>query len=373
MQCKALPRNGSPFGSFVRLPFPTIQAMASTSGSSAVLRWFLLTTLLAIAIGQALELGDDCLTRAGDRGRCVEIERCGPLLARRERSNNKTEALGDFMCGDTTSPVLVCCSRNSTLPEPPQCGTQSAFRKLLHTQAHINELPWMALIEYTHYDGRTIYYCDGVLIDARNILTAAHCLEGFPKTLRLERVRLGEWNVSSSIDCEEEYCTDAPVDQGIGKIIVHPDYRRGDWNHGHDIALVRFTRDVTYSETIRPICLPSVELLSSNSNRSPVIVAGWEEEVKGWAYSTIRPQEQCASSYRTQQLLTIQPEHLCVGDPHEPNNCRYTAGSPLVQQINGSWYVRGIGCVQPSSCASTVGNLYTDVLEYVEWIRDNVY
>ena len=95
------------------------------------------------------------------------------------------------------------------------------------------------------------------------MLTSSRCVEGksIPQSWKLTHVRLGEWNLNTEVDCDDEYlydkfCSDPPIDVKIAEIIPHPQYYSNDKNQFNDIALLRLEREVQYSDFIKPICLP---------------------------------------------------------------------------------------------------------------------
>lgn len=60
-------------------------------------------------------------------------------------------------------------------------------------------------------------------------------------------VRLGEWDTSSENDCENDYCSDAPVNVPISRIISHNNYNPNSRAQENDIALIRLSSKVTYT------------------------------------------------------------------------------------------------------------------------------
>jgi hypothetical protein len=115
---------------------------------------------------------------------------------------------------------------------------------------------------------------------------ASHCVngDGMPKTWSLVAVRLGEWDRSSDVDCDESFvgeriCNDPPVDIPIEKLIPHEQYDPTSLNQHNDIALLRLAQPVTYTIFIRPLCLP-VESTLQNSDfvEQTLSVAGWGEK-----------------------------------------------------------------------------------------------
>lgn len=65
------------------------------------------------------------------------------------------------------------------------------------------------------------------------------------------RVRLGEWNTETEVDCATTRslrdCNDPPVDVSAEQLIPHPQYTERNYNKMHDIALIRLSRDVRFT------------------------------------------------------------------------------------------------------------------------------
>lgn len=70
-------------------------------------------------------------------------------------------------------------------------------------------------------------------------------------------------------------CADPVVDVGVEKIIVHPQYDDTSRDKHHDIAIVRLETNVSYSNYIKPICLPIVGFSSGLITGNKLTVAGW--------------------------------------------------------------------------------------------------
>lgn len=96
-------------------------------------------------------------------------------------------------------------------------------------------------------------------------------------------MRLGEWDTSTDVDCDDSFtnenvCNDPPVDIPIEQKIPHQEYNPQGANQHNDIALLRLAREVTYTQYIRPICLPVDASIQNNDFvKQTLSVAGWGE------------------------------------------------------------------------------------------------
>ncbi|KAF4008918.1 hypothetical protein G4228_000080 [Cervus hanglu yarkandensis] len=141
----------------------------------------------------------------------------------------------------------------------------------------------------------------------------------------------------------------------------------------HDIALVKLQLPLTYSGTIRPICLPfSDEELTPGT---PLWVIGWGfTEENGGKMSDILQQGsvQVINSTRCNAEDAYQGEvtetMMCAGLPEGGvDTCQGDSGGPLMYHSD-RWQVVGIvswghGCGGP-----TTPGVYTKVTAYLNWI-----
>lgn len=88
----------------------------------------------------------------------------------------------------------------------------------------------------------------------------------------------------------ETICNDPPVDVTVSEIIVHENYQPSSKNQHHDIALLRLSRSVAYTDFIKPICLPldsSVQGL--NLDGTTLVVSGWGQQKIIFRNDPIKP------------------------------------------------------------------------------------
>lgn len=95
----------------------------------------------------------------------------------------------------------------------------------------------------------------------------------------MKGVRLGEWDLTSDPDCEDDLCADPVVDIPLAELIVHEKYQPYSKDHENDIALLRLNRSVKFTKWIKPLCLPTTSNLRDKeydgNNLLNYYVAGW--------------------------------------------------------------------------------------------------
>lgn len=91
-------------------------------------------------------------------------------------------------------------------------------------------------------------------------------------------IKLGEHNLESAIDCENDKCADPPQIMYPENVIVPAEY--DDNTLKHDIALIELNEEAKITEWVAPICLPDERLI-------PMDLVGEIVEVAGWGYFDI--------------------------------------------------------------------------------------
>lgn len=264
---------------------------------------------------------------------------------------------------------------------PTECGKDLSQRIFGGERTDIDEFPWMALLEYAKPNGRSTA-CGGVLISRRYVLTAAHCIKGkdLPKTWRLENVRLGEYDTETNPDCLQDggvilICADEPLTVGVEEEIAHENYRPNSRDQKYDIALLRLTRDVSFTNYVKPICLPA-----DGSIGQKLYAAGWGKTENRTA-SNVKlkvslpyvEKDQCQITYGNAGV-NLGAGQICAGGQRGKDSCRGDSGGPLMalertREGTGKWSAIGVVSFGPSPCGMPGWpGVYTKVSDFVPWI-----
>lgn len=272
------------------------------------------------------------------------------------------------------------------LPGRDICGIQTSdeiFDRIVGGDlTKLSEFPWMARIKYSRPNNADAYLCAGTLISDQYVVTAAHCLES--KTFKIIGVRLGDWNDETEIDCDvERRCSDPPVDVAIEKTISHANFSK--INYHSDIALLKLSQPVTFTEFVRPICLPNTEHVAnvSNEESSNYWAAGWGRTeydyispVKRKVLLNQAPVELC-KPLLGRSTDSVLPWVICAGGRKGADSCTGDSGGPLMQIAregeNMNWFLYGIISLGKNPCG-TEGQpaVYTRITYYLDWINANI-
>ncbi|KPJ00714.1 Venom serine protease 34 [Papilio xuthus] len=250
----------------------------------------------------------------------------------------------------------LTAQRAAVTPAPCRCGYKKSNRIVGGQETGVNEFPMMAGVVYV--DIRQIK-CGGVIISARHVLTAAHCV--IRRTVNDIAVVVGEHDVNTG---------DSPATQGfrVISIRIHPLYNLS--NYDNDIAILTLQQDIVFSDRVGPVCLP-FKFINNDFAGDKVTVLGWGTLFPGGPTSNVLQKVDLdvisqATCRRSEALLT--PRQMCTYTPGK-DSCQDDSGGPLLYTDPSNGLLYNVGLVSYGAfCASGSPAVNTRVTSFLDWI-----
>ncbi|KAH8379720.1 hypothetical protein KR009_006810 [Drosophila setifemur] len=328
-------------------------------------------------------------------GFCIDFKSCSPLLNQLQTKKND-ETFAKFLrasrlvCGNKD--YQVCCPLGQSITtsttyrpvntvEVPRrlpnvedgCGiTNRIFRKIVGGKvSQKGAWPWIVLLGYD-VAGPSPFLCGGSLITARHVLTAAHCILD-----ALQFVRLGEHDLSTNTET-------AHVDIRVARAVKHPQYNPKLYRS--DIAMVYLERNVDFTKTISPICLPQSQNLRLKSYvEYKPFVAGWGKTQEQGESATelmelqiqIQPNDVCVDKYKEKKRYLSNDQFdnsvICAGFlSGGKDTCQGDSGGPLMipepPQGDTRFYLIGVVSYGIGCARQNVPGVYSSTQYFMDWI-----
>ncbi|CAG5052450.1 unnamed protein product [Parnassius apollo] len=267
-------------------------------------------------------------------------------------------------------------------------NSDSSIQQLCNFNGTYNDItrsvfPWITAIFLKNGTSDQFeYYCDGVLLSDRFILTAAQCVIQNNATVDAENiiVLLGKKSLLALAENEKAV--------KIRKIILHEYYTNKNEKVENDLAILEIEELISFNDAAQPACVlmdeASKDLIEDNLE---IATTGWavtgeltfvpfdKEKSKNCNNGSRLDDVFCANynnadsfTHRGAILPNFTQTKLLAKDV---TVCPSYGGVFVSRAIDNIWYLRGLRTGDPtqkSFCINT-GILYTHLLKYIEWIQ----
>ncbi|CAF0905030.1 unnamed protein product [Rotaria sordida] len=283
--------------------------------------------------------------------------------------NQQVNGFKDKLCNDYK--VRYCCPKaaigqtlattSPSIPTANNCGRQSITPSTQRIVGGVEAIPhsWPWIVSLQLRD----HFCGGALIDARHVLTAAHCLTS---------VSSSQIRIIAGLHERTNLNTGRTQNIGVSRIFTHEQY--STVNQAHDIAILRLSQPVQLNEYVRLICLPGADPQES----ATVTVAGWGTVNKNSVLATHLRQvsikvtnAQASTAYSN--YFNVQRQ-IGAGIPNlgGKDSCQGDSGGPLMYNNNGQWYLSGVVSFGTDCALPNYPGVYTRTSAYLSWIQSKI-
>ncbi|XP_037126460.1 transmembrane protease serine 2 [Syngnathus acus] len=256
----------------------------------------------------------------------------------------------------------VLCLEGSVRLHCVDCGESSASpnsRIVGGREAKVGAWPWQVSLQVS----RQGHVCGGSIISQHWILSAAHCFQ------RSQFSKPSMWTVhAGKIKLSEMKFT---FGNRVDKIISHEKFD-SDTND-NDVALLKLLTPLTFSKTVKPVCLPNFGMEFSDGQ--PAWITGWgalrssgpSPDILNEAEVTIYSRKKCNNCTILDGAVT--ESMICAGKlSGGVDSCQGDSGGPLVVKESNKWWLAGdtswgIGCALKNK-----PGVYGNVSYLLDWI-----
>uniref|UniRef100_A0A3Q3EZ82 Peptidase S1 domain-containing protein n=1 Tax=Labrus bergylta TaxID=56723 RepID=A0A3Q3EZ82_9LABR len=239
--------------------------------------------------------------------------------------------------------------------------------------------PWQVLLSVEDLSRvpEDRWFGSGALLSESWVLTAAHVLRSQRRDTSV--VSLGLHDAADR---------GSSLIRSVKLLLLHPDFQPNNYNN--DIALLKLTERVEFTELIRPGDPPaplpnslgvvagwgiSNDNTSSSSGAPPSLTSDVLQFVK----LPVVSQDECQASYASRSIsYNITDNMFCAGFfEGGRDTCLGDSGGAFVMEdrVSRRWVVFGlVSWGGPEECGSQrVYGVYTRVAKYVEWIQEQLH
>nr|CAH7761024.1 unnamed protein product [Callosobruchus chinensis] len=299
-----------------------------------------------------------------------------------EHNCDHNEDVG-VICDDTVAEVEV--QRHAILPQDGEavglakmCGLRkdNQFMENDLIQARVvkggaarkGDYPWQAAIRAKYRD-KTAHWCGAVILGRKWVLTAAHCLQGYPKGSYI--IAAGDYNIDEEEGTEQL--------RYIEEYFIHEQYRKGGHKMNNDIALVKLKGGgFEFTDDVQAICLPDTDVdyesdlnctISGYGSVKSGVAAYSHKMMAAWI--PILSKKVCNMPHIYDSALT--DGMICAGSlDGGVDSCDGDSGGPLACLDQGFFTLYGITSWGHRCGFANKPGVYVKVANYRQWIENTI-
>merc|ERR1711997_157653 len=185
-------------------------------------------------------------------------------------------------------------------------------------------IPWQVHLRQGSPTAGFGYFCGGTIIDAKTILTAAHCYHG-------KNLAATDYFVTAGVVHVQDGAGQSAF---VEKITLHESY--DNVNVDNDVAILKLKTPLTFTNNVQRACLPEASYVPTGK----AVASGWglvaqypnkEPDNLQWVTKPLVTKDKCVQDPFLWAPGQITANMICAGDADGgESTCSGDSGGPLV-------------------------------------------
>jgi len=289
---------------------------------------------------------------------------------------------GDQPSDDPIEPREVELRQASTCANLPSFMLNAD--RIVGGQDATSEIPWQVSVRAgmnTNLQGG--HWCGGTILDAKTILSAAHCFFAGPTLGNSGKEFVNVLNPFIKAGITDVDASNAQVGE-IEKFVWNMENEYDDQTKQNDIIILKLKSPLSLNSKVQSACLPSANWAPENDINNKCFVSGWgalkhagnSPKTLQWVKVPAISNEKCSQSGYGQSPYapgTITNDMMCAGfDQGGKDACQGDSGGPLVCQNGNSAVISGVVSWGHGCAFANYAGIYSKVTVFLDWIKANM-